>query len=313
MANNLIIPFATGNGAAVPTDAAWATAPVIAQGFQIGVADPTYVNKALRQSTAAASGFGQFVADWSARDFTDSLTSTAMRDNFRIGLAAALASAYFAPDTSGTPNTIALSLTPQPVVINGFYAIEFKAANTSTGAATVALNGFSNASLVRRDGSALQSGDIVANRYYRMIYDAATSRYVMATPVPSESAGTGNAVPIVQAAKSPFNLKQIQSTLRTSASAASAGTLVTVFSGTNYTKQSATSTIIAWATFQTYTTTQNGAVTMRLSFGSGFADAGTTNGYTPSGAFPMSQLLPLIQPPLILPVRLSERGRRLSY
>lgn len=278
MASNLILPFAQGAGANVLSDAGWAASDVIAQGFQTGRAASIKFNKALRQSTAVASGFGQFVADYSAQDFSDALSPQTMRDNFRIAVAAAQAGAYFALDTSNVVNTVTLTLNPVPVSNTTYIAVGFKAANTNTGGVTISLNGFANKTLVRRDGSALQANDIVAGRYYRMEYDVATSRYIMATPVASDSAGTGNAVPIAQAAKAPFNLKQIQSTLRTSASAASAGTLVTVFSGSSYTKQSPTSTIVAWATFQTYTTTANGAVTMRLSFGSGFADAGTTNG-----------------------------------
>lgn len=284
MGNNLILPFAQGAGANVLDDPSWATSDVLAQGFQQGRAASIKYNKALRQSTAIASGFGQFTADYANATVSDSLSPQAIRNLFRQAVAASQASAYYAPDTSQVVNVIKIALDPVPVSFAGYMAFDFKAALTNTGNVSLAMNGNAAISLVRQGGQQLAANDIIAGQYYRARYDVASGRYIMATPVPSDMAGTGNATPIVQAAKAPFNLKQLQTTLRTSASAASAGTLVTVLSGLTYTKQSPTSTIIAWLTFQTYTTTQNGAVTMRFNVGSGFADAGLTNGFTPAGS-----------------------------
>lgn len=248
MASNLILPFATGNGATVPSDASWATSGVIAQGFQNGVADPSLVNKALRQGTAVASGFAQFVADYSAQDFTDSLPQSTMELNFRIALAAAQSGAYYAPDTSSTANSVVLTLNPPPVTLNSFIAIYFKIANTNTGAVQLNLNGFGNKALVRRDGSALQANDLVQGRLAHIAYDAALGSFRMLGAVASDTADISQQV---ATNKIPFNEKVIISGTRVSMSmpANNPGVFATGITGMTYTKMSATSRLVVQGAF----------------------------------------------------------------
>lgn len=195
MATNYFIPFATGNGATVVNDPAWASSGVVPQGFQNGVADPALVNKALRQSTSIAALIGQFGADYSAQDFTDGLPTTTLRDNFRIALAAAQAGAYFAQDTSSTANVVNVSLAPVPPALNGYVPIIVRVANTSTGPVTINYAAGNPASpatiskpLVRRNGTPMQSGDLVAGSFLHAGYDTVTGSWRALGTVQSDNA-----------------------------------------------------------------------------------------------------------------------------
>jgi hypothetical protein len=171
MASNLILPFAQGAGANVLSDAGYAASDVLAQGFQQGRAASAKYNKALRQSTAVSSGFGQFTADWSALDFTDSLSPQVMRDNFRIALAAALDGARYGVDTGSAANSLVVTLTPKPPTLNSFTALYVKVANTNNGPALLNLNGYGLKSIVLPDGTQLVGGEMVQGRIYSLLFD----------------------------------------------------------------------------------------------------------------------------------------------
>lgn len=105
----------------------------------------------------------------------------------------------------------------------------------------------------------------------------------------SDAFAAGNTSPIATA-KALYNVQKLSSTARMSASAAASGQNVTVLSGLNYTKKSPTSLLMIWGSFQTYSPGSFGAITMRLTVGTNYAEAGTTNGYTPSGGSGIVQL-----------------------
>lgn len=199
MAANLILPFATGVGANVLTDPAWAAYAAIAQGFQAGVAPSNAVNKALRQSTAVASGFGQFAADFSGIDFTDSLSPAQMKANFWTAVAASLDGARMGVDTSTTVNQINITLTPTPPTLNGLKTIWIKPANTNTGPVTVQVappSGvtFANLALLRAGGSNVANGDLIAGTWYPTTCDG--TAFKLLTPVASDiTALTGGLQP----------------------------------------------------------------------------------------------------------------------
>lgn len=95
--------------------------------------------------------------------------------------------------------------------------------------------------------------------------------------------------------KSIFNVARITTQNRVSMSAAASGALVDAITGYTYTKRSSTSLIIAWASFQAYSTSANGAITQRFGVGSGYDEAGTTSGLTLIGT---SQPLQLASSPI---------------
>ncbi|MET3409447.1 hypothetical protein [Methylobacterium sp. 1030] len=280
MANNLIYPFATGAGANVPNDAAWAVYAALAQGFQAGVAPSAGVNKALRQSTAVASGLGQFVADYSAQDFSDSLSPGTMETNLRIAIAAAQAGAYFAPDTSSTPNSVVLALNPVPVTLNSFIAIYFKVANTNTSACTLTLNGFPSRSLLRRDGTSLQAGDLVAGRFAHVLYDASLGAFRMvgavASDTPAPSGGTGDIGPGLTNYRVPTNFRRVTNNTRSALSGQGVNNFVTAMTVPAYSKIGASNAtnLMVIAEIGGYVAVQGGAgaTFQQLTDGNGHVD-----------------------------------------
>lgn len=101
------------------------------------------------------------------------------------GVTGGSASAYTA---AGTP-------TPSALVDGMLVAAVIHAA--STGASTLNLGGLGVRDIVRRDGTAIQAGDLPINRPVLLIYDLAGSRYFLLTPLerpavlPITEGGTG--------------------------------------------------------------------------------------------------------------------------
>lgn len=91
MATNEFLPFGTGAGANVVSQAVWAALATRANGFQNGVADPQPVNKALRQAAFVAAMIGQFTADYGG-DALDNGDLPTFEAHFKAALAAWIAS-----------------------------------------------------------------------------------------------------------------------------------------------------------------------------------------------------------------------------
>lgn len=75
--NNKFYPFATGGGANVVTDAAYALLTVLSTGYQSGVAISEQLNKTWRQSSVMAAVMGQLIAN-AGYDATDSDGTTTL-------------------------------------------------------------------------------------------------------------------------------------------------------------------------------------------------------------------------------------------
>ena len=91
MATNEILPFGTGAGANVMSQAAYAGLADRLNGFGVGVADPTSVNKALRQAAFVATMIAQFTADYGG-DALDNGDVPTFEAHFKAALAAWIAS-----------------------------------------------------------------------------------------------------------------------------------------------------------------------------------------------------------------------------
>ena len=91
---------------------------------------------------------------------------------------------YDATET-GTGNAYVVALNPPQSTRRDGVIVRFKAARSNTGAATLNAGGGA-AALVRNDGSAVISGDLLAGSMYSAIYDTATGKYWLTAPVLSQ-------------------------------------------------------------------------------------------------------------------------------
>lgn len=89
MATNDFLPFATGSGANVMSQADWNALAQRVSGFQSGVAQSPQLNKAWRQSSIMAAVLGQFIADYSGQNAVDDGTTAALEDNLKKAFNAA--------------------------------------------------------------------------------------------------------------------------------------------------------------------------------------------------------------------------------
>ncbi len=78
-------------------------------------------------------------------------------------------SLVYAQDT-GTENAFAVSLSPAPTVVEGS-VVTFKAANTNTGPATIALNGGTAVAIKKNGTQALAGGEISAGQIVSVMFD----------------------------------------------------------------------------------------------------------------------------------------------
>ena len=99
MATNDFLPFGTGAGANVLTQAAYAGLAARLNGFQSGVAQSNQVNKAVRQAAFVAAMIGQFTADYGG-DALDNGDLPTFEAHFKAALSAWIASGESPVDLS---------------------------------------------------------------------------------------------------------------------------------------------------------------------------------------------------------------------
>ncbi len=92
-------------------------------------------------------------------------------------------SGNFAVDT-GAVNALAVTLSPAPAALVAGLPVRVKSANTVTGASTLNVNGLGAVAIKRPDGTALQTGDVLANQTVQLVYDG-TNFILPALPGPS--------------------------------------------------------------------------------------------------------------------------------
>lgn len=84
----------------------------------------------------------------------------------------------------GTANALTITNASSPVTALALgQRISLRAAATSTGAATLNVDGLGAVSIVRHDGSATVAGDIVAGRVYDVVYDGTSFQMTRVTTV----------------------------------------------------------------------------------------------------------------------------------
>lgn len=103
----------------------------------------------------------------------------------------------------GTANALTLAVTPAPTLAAGL-GLLIKVATSNTGAATLNVNGSGAVPIVRRDGSALQAGDLPAGGMVQLSHDGAEWQMVhtpasgaTGLPILPYVAATGSATALV--------------------------------------------------------------------------------------------------------------------
>jgi hypothetical protein len=176
-----ILPFAIGDGANVRTPSDWSGDTRRQTGFQIGVADPTAINTAIRQAAFSAAMVAEFTATYGPGDVLDNGNVDAFMAQFSAALAAAAAappaSMVLEGLDSGSANAVSVStLTPDNIVPNGGQlVIVTKNGVTNNGAMTATIKGLSGP-LQWGDGTAISSGEFAANEAALMRWNGAQWR-----------------------------------------------------------------------------------------------------------------------------------------
>ena len=145
----------------------------------------TSLNVAAWSTTAASNNS----SDTGLPTVADTMTPTQLDDTLR-GIMAAVK--RYVLDTDGGitagGSADALTITTNRVISTGHqaagFSIRFKAGGTNTGAATVAVDGLTAASIKRINGDALSAGDIVSGGIYDLSFDG--TNYILM------GAGTGS-------------------------------------------------------------------------------------------------------------------------
>ncbi|ALD93457.1 hypothetical protein CR3_4275 [Cupriavidus gilardii CR3] len=88
MATIDFLPFATGSGANVMSQAEWAALTQRLSGFQSGVAQSAQLNKAWRQSSIMAAVIAQFISDITGQDVIDDGTTASILANLKSAVSA---------------------------------------------------------------------------------------------------------------------------------------------------------------------------------------------------------------------------------
>lgn len=105
MATSDFLPFATGGGANVVSQAAYAALPAVSTGYQSGVAQSAQLNKTWRQSSIMAAVLAQFIVQQTGQNATDDGTTAALLANLTAAIGAST------PGVVGQMRNLVMSVT----------------------------------------------------------------------------------------------------------------------------------------------------------------------------------------------------------
>lgn len=190
MPQNDFVPWATGSGANVYSQATYAANAARQIGVVDGEADPQLANNAWRQGSVIASMVGSFIAaaGYDARDNSDLTTLLVNFQNAITQLAQAsspsgISLLHSGPDTSTTPNQIVIStVTPGVASLQDYQIYEVVPANSITGTATLKIGSLPVLPLLRRDGGQFVNGDALAGSPFLVVKLGSAFRRLSATP-----------------------------------------------------------------------------------------------------------------------------------
>lgn len=188
MATNQLYPFATGAGSNVEALADYLGSAARQTGFQAGVAPSARFNRAFRQALFAASALGKFAADNSAIDTLDDGNVDNFAANIKTAVEQLILSGggqkvHYGVDTSATANTIVCEVVPVITSLNDGEIFEITVKNTTTITTPVInVHSLGNKNIVRNDGSALLSAELVAGAKYLFAWDGTLQKFVLLSP-----------------------------------------------------------------------------------------------------------------------------------
>ena len=144
-------------------------------------------------ATAYAFNANDIIEHRPTSAFFDSLSVTStniQRESFNYGA-----------DSSGTPNDIAVALSPTVTTLTAGLRVSVKVANTTTGATTLTVDGTAATAVKKYSTQAIEAGDLNAGGIYSFVYDG--TNFQLSTPTDLglgtasvEDIGTsGNTVP----------------------------------------------------------------------------------------------------------------------
>lgn len=184
------LPFATGAGANVVSQAVYAADTAVANGFSSGIASSAKFNKVFRQASFVAAG----VATWMANALGANIPDDGDLNNFvaNLGLAvrAAASSGNFIADT-GTVNALVGTSSPAPTALAVGMQVAIQIANTNTGGVTFNYAGL-GVKNVLSEGNAVKPGQLVAGQIYLLMYDGTQWELLsVVVDVPASTAQAG--------------------------------------------------------------------------------------------------------------------------
>jgi len=175
---NDFLPFAIGGGANVRSQASYVADPTTAEGFATGVALSADCNKVWRQSSFVSAAVAAFMMNVLGIDISDDGDLAEFTTNLTDAIMQCVRGGDYGADT-GAVNALVVTLSPAPTALVVGQPVLTKVGNTSTGAATLNLNGL-GAAPITYNGAALGAGALVAGRLYLMFYDGAAFEMVSA-------------------------------------------------------------------------------------------------------------------------------------
>ncbi|CAJ0701525.1 hypothetical protein LMG19089_02861 [Ralstonia edaphis] len=196
---NDFLPFATGVGANVLSQSAYAALSAISTGYQSGVAQSNALNKTWRQSSIMAAVLAQFIVNNSGQSALDDGTTATLLTNLQNAiLALSQSQTGTAFPTGGTAPTYTLSPSPalQSYAPNQRFRVAF-GANGTTGSNTLNISGLGAKNLVQYgpDGSLVPAvitngllSDVEYNGSSMVVLDPVSTGFASAPSIAASAA-----------------------------------------------------------------------------------------------------------------------------
>lgn len=193
--SNQFRAIATGGGANALTPAAYAAlvTSTLGLGYSSGVANSTYINTTLRQSSFVVTAIAQAIADMSGAAVNDDGVIANFENQF---LAMLQQAPYCSGVAAGTADAITLVLAPALTALTNGQTVIVRAgfANATT-TPTFSPNGLTAKTIVKGAGSALAAGDIAgAGHWIELQYDTTLAQWVLQNPATGISVSSGQTI-----------------------------------------------------------------------------------------------------------------------
>jgi len=169
------LPFATGGSALVASQATYAASSYVTNGFQVGIADPSALNKAWRQSAFQAAVLANFVSQQINADVLDNGNLSAAVTNLTTAVTNLVAAgARWSGTSAGTAGAMTITPNPASASYATGAAYAFVAGTTNIGATTLNVSGL-GAKNIYKDSPAgpipLTGGEIFLGNVITVRYD----------------------------------------------------------------------------------------------------------------------------------------------